>query len=59
MRIHYLQHVEFEGPAIISRWALHRGYTLTATKFYRNDTLPEVEEIDLLVVLGGPMKSLR
>jgi len=55
MRVHYLQHVVFEGPASIERWAISRGHTLTATKYYENDVLPTLEPIDCLIILGGPM----
>ena len=55
MRIHYLQHVPFEGPARIGDWVLARGYNLTGTKFYEDVALPSVSDIDGLVVMGGPM----
>lgn len=55
MRIHYFQHVPFEGLASIERWARFKEHTLTVTKFYKNNRLPEIEEIDWLIVLGGPM----
>lgn len=55
LRIHYLQHVPFEGPGYIESWAMVRGHTLTATRLYAGQLLPPVEQIDWLVVLGGPM----
>ena len=55
MRIHYLQHVPFEGPGIIKNWIESKNYQLTNTKFFENDILPEVEEIDWLIIMGGPM----
>jgi GMP synthase (glutamine-hydrolysing) len=55
IKIHYLQHVPFEGLASIERWAKTRGHWLSVTKFYQNEPLPPVDEIDWLVVLGGPM----
>lgn len=55
MRVHYFQHVAFEGPASIERWTVSRGHTLTATKFYENDALPALETIDCLIIMGGPM----
>jgi GMP synthase (glutamine-hydrolysing) len=55
MRLHYFQHVPFEGLASIERWATSKEHTLTATKFYENNRLPEIEAIDWLIVLGGPM----
>ncbi len=55
MRIHCLQHVWFEGPAHIERWANAKGHALTATMLYDSSTLPGVESFDWLVVMGGPM----
>ena len=55
MNVHYLQHVPFEGPASIQDWARRRGHALRATRLDRRETLPPVETLDLLVVMGGPM----
>ncbi len=53
--IHYFQHVPFEGPGYIGEWAAKNGHTLAGTHFYRNDSLPGLEDFDLLVIMGGPM----
>lgn len=55
MRVHYLQHVAFEGPGAIATWLHDRGYRVTRTAFYAREPLPRPAEIDMLVVLGGPM----
>lgn len=55
MRIHYLQHVPFEDPAAIAEWAAHRGHELTGSHLYRGDSLPQLDDFDWLVVMGGPM----
>jgi GMP synthase (glutamine-hydrolysing) len=55
MRIHYLQHVPFEGLGNIENWALLRGHQISDTQLYNNDPLPEPEEFDWLIVMGGPM----
>ncbi len=55
MHIHYLQHVSFEGPSIIADYAESNGFTLTATRLFSSETFPDLNEIDLLVVMGGPM----
>ncbi len=55
MHIHYLQHVEFEGPGYIEQWARDQGYHISGTRLYDHQELPELEEIDLLIVMGGPM----
>jgi len=55
MRAHYLQHVPFEGPGSIDGWLKDAGFEISATRFFERDRLPALKEIDLLVVLGGPM----
>ncbi len=54
-RLHYLQHVWFEDLGIIKTWAEEQGYTVTRTAFFNNEPLPNIAEIDWLVVMGGPM----
>jgi len=55
LRLHYLQHVPFEDLGYIQEWALQNGHTVTSTKFYESFTLPEITEIDGLIIMGGPM----
>jgi GMP synthase (glutamine-hydrolysing) len=55
MKIHYLQHVSFEGLASIEHWANSNNHSLSATRFYKDEPLPNLEDIDWLVVMGGPM----
>ncbi len=55
MRLHYLQHVPFEGPANIQVWAEHQGWQISGTHLYRQEKLPAQDEFDWLVIMGGPM----
>lgn len=55
MRAHYLQHVPFEGLGSIEPWLKKSGYAITNTRLFKSVTLPEVNEIDLLIIMGGPM----
>ena len=55
MNIHCLQHVPFEGLGSIEDWIRRGPHLLDTTRFYRNEPLPEIDSIDLLVVMGGPM----
>jgi GMP synthase (glutamine-hydrolysing) len=55
MRIHYLQHVSFEDPGCIRLWADSAGHLMSATRFYRDCKLPALEELDWLIIMGGPM----
>jgi GMP synthase-like glutamine amidotransferase len=55
MRLHYLQHVPFETPGVIAQWAAERGFTVAGTHPYAGDAMPDPEDFDWLVVMGGPM----
>lgn len=55
MRIHYLQHVPFEGPAGVGDWARRHGHSLSGTRFYNQEVVPDITAFDWLVILGGPM----
>jgi GMP synthase (glutamine-hydrolysing) len=54
-RIHILQHVPYENPGCIETWIKEKGYIYTITRFYSGEALPDVAEIDWLIVMGGPM----
>jgi GMP synthase-like glutamine amidotransferase len=55
MRLHYLQHVPFENPGSILKWAEENDCTVTSTHFYDGGNVPKHEDYDWLVVMGGPM----
>jgi GMP synthase-like glutamine amidotransferase len=55
MRAHYLQHVPFEGLGSIEDWLRQAGYEIAATRLYQSEQLPNVEDLDFLVIVGGPM----
>ena len=55
MRIHHLQHVPFEGLSSIETFFQGKDYQLSATKLYENQPLPSVNDVDWLIVMGGPM----
>ena len=55
MRIHYIMHVPFEGPAAINTWAKERGYEETYTRLFEETDFPSPDDFDLLVIMGGPM----
>jgi len=55
MRAHYLQHVPFEGLGSIEAWLKNKGYEITSSQLYAGSDLPAIENIDLLIVMGGPM----
>ena len=55
MRIHSLQHVPFEDLANIEVWAKGKGHEISRTMLFREEALPRLEELDWLIILGGPM----
>jgi len=56
MIAHVLQHVPFEGLGSIEGWLDARGVSVSWTRFYEaSAVLPSPADVDLLVVLGGPM----
>ncbi|MFE7085383.1 gamma-glutamyl-gamma-aminobutyrate hydrolase family protein [Sphingobacterium spiritivorum] len=55
MHIHFVQHEHFEAPGAYLLWAMERQYTVSFSKLYDGDLLPDkVDDIDLLIVMGGP-----
>jgi GMP synthase-like glutamine amidotransferase len=55
LRIHCFQHVEYEDLGCIKEWCNANGHHITYTKFYKGESLPETEDFDWLIVMGGPM----
>lgn len=54
-RIHYFQHVPFENLGAIETWAHRCGHRISHTPFYKGGLPPNMDEIDWLIVMGGPM----
>jgi GMP synthase (glutamine-hydrolysing) len=50
-----IQHVPYEGPGMIAEAASRRGLELRLCHSYRGESLPSWEDLDGLVVMGGPM----
>lgn len=55
MRAHFLQHVPFEGLGSIRAWLEAAGYRVTFTQLFETAEFPDLSEVHLLIVLGGPM----
>ncbi|MCZ6765312.1 MAG: type 1 glutamine amidotransferase [bacterium] len=58
MKIHFLQHVDFEDPGSILSWAVRSGHSLSGTEFFVDASLPSAESLDWIVVMGGPFNVL-
>jgi len=57
MRAHWLQHVPFEGLGSIEAWLRQKQYEITSTRFFESENLPHPSNVDLLIVMGGPMSA--
>ena len=55
MRAHCFQHVSFEGLGSIERFLKAHHFEISYTRFYEDVRLPNLEEIDFLIIMGGPM----
>ncbi len=55
MRLMTFQHVPFEDLGSIRQWAEGRGHSIQTTRFFAGDRIPELHDLDWLVVMGGPM----
>lgn len=55
LNIHVFQHVDFEDIGYIHDWILENGHNLSYTKFYEKCDLPNIDNIDWLIIMGGPM----
>ncbi|QEH97796.1 type 1 glutamine amidotransferase [Gluconobacter thailandicus] len=55
MKVHFVIHEAFEAPGAYESWAQARNHKLSYSRLYDGDVLPPSgEDIDLLIVLGGP-----
>lgn len=55
MRAHCLQHEPFEGMAAIETWLLSKNFDISYTRFFESDKLPDVNDVDWLILMGGSM----
>lgn len=55
MHIHFIIHEHFEAPGAYEIWGKSRGCSLSYTRVYQGDSLPEeLGHTDLLIIMGGP-----
>ncbi len=55
MRVHWLQHVPFEGLGSIGPWLERQGAEVSMTRLYAGESPPTRNNFDWLIVMGGPM----
>jgi GMP synthase (glutamine-hydrolysing) len=54
MKIHWFQHVPFEGLGSIEPWLRAAGHALSCTRLHAGEAPPPMD-YDWLIVMGGPM----
>ena len=50
-----MQHVPFEGLGSIETWLQSRRADVSVTRLFEEPALPDPADVDLLVIMGGPM----
>jgi len=55
INIHTFMHVPFEGLGCIEQWIKDNNHLASYTRFYDSYKLPDMDSIDWLIVMGGPM----
>lgn len=58
LKMDVLQHVAFEGLAEIENWCRISGTDYVVHKIFDQKAMPNAENTELLVILGGPMSVL-
>ncbi|HAS1951768.1 MAG: type 1 glutamine amidotransferase [Enterobacter asburiae] len=55
MHIHFIIHEHFEAPGAYEVWGKNRGCSMSYSRVYQGDPLPEdLLSTDLLIIMGGP-----
>lgn len=49
-----IQHVDFETPGIIEKWAEINEHSFQILKPYKGENLPKITDFDLIISMGGP-----
>jgi len=55
VNVHIFQHVPFELPGSIETWARRADHEIRTTRFFDGAPIPALDQVDFLVVMGGPM----
>lgn len=58
MKIAYIIHADFEKPGFIETWAKKNNHKCREYSSYKGESLPQPNEFDFLVVMGGPQSPL-
>jgi len=59
MNIICIIHADFETPGVIENWANYNNHSLQIKKPYTGEKLPEVDNFDMFIFMGGPQSPLN
>ena len=59
MRILFIQHVPFEHPGYLLKWAKQHNYSYSIAHVYQSTALPAMDDFDMLIIMGGPMGAYQ
>ncbi|MBI4356821.1 MAG: type 1 glutamine amidotransferase [Gammaproteobacteria bacterium] len=54
-RIHTISHIPHEDLGVIQHWLKDKKHKVTFTRTYQTDHFPDLNTLDWIIVLGGPM----
>ena len=55
MHLHFIIHEDFEAPGAYEQWVKEHRYTISYSRVYLGESLPNnVDNIDMLIIMGGP-----
>lgn len=55
MKFCFFLHDPLEGPGLLIDWMKEKNHETCFVNFYEDSRLPEINEIDGLIIMGGPM----
>lgn len=59
MNILCITHADFETPGVIEQWAAENNHNFKIERPYRDDKLSDINQFDMLIVMGGPQSSVE
>jgi GMP synthase-like glutamine amidotransferase len=57
MKIHFVLHETFEGPGCINDWIKLKGYQVSISRTFLQETYPAMDQFDWLIIMGGTMST--
>lgn len=57
MRLQMFEHMSSKTNCNITKWAAINGHELNRTKLHKNDSMPDLDSFDWLIVMGGPQDA--